>query len=89
MGCLPYPPRWGGLDIPVIIAAIAAATASATPNHGALFPSLEATTGMISPLNWLHLRFVCSVSMDTEVPAIREEVEAAPAKQEGISILYH
>ena len=50
-------------------------------------PSPGIATGRTFPLKWLHLRFVCEIATDAEVPTIWSGVATAKTKQEGISIL--
>ena len=76
------------MDILDMIASTAAADASAAAKHAAPLPSLVDTMGRISPLKWLHLRFVCGVTRDVEVTTICEEVAADPIKQDGLAFLY-
>ena len=54
---------------------------TATTNHATPLPSLAATTGRISPLKWMHLCFVCGITMDAEVPVFWGEVVTAPIKK--------
>ena len=84
----------GGLDLPAIIvaagvAAVDAATqvyvaaASASPYVAVTAPSAR----VLSPLKWLHLRFICGVGTATEIPRIWLEVCQAPTKAAAMSVL--
>lgn len=76
-----------GVDIAAIItAAITAATAAAVSASASPIPS-PPSVGRISPMKWLHLRMVCGVATNAEVPEIWSQVAAAPTKQEGLAIL--
>ena len=52
-----------------------------------LLPLSLSTVDRISPMKWLHLRMVCGVATNAEVPDIWSQVAAAPTKQEGLAIL--
>jgi hypothetical protein len=41
----------------------------------------------ISALKWLHLRMICGVSTNAEIPRIWMEVAAASTRQEGLALL--
>ena len=77
------------MDIHAIIFAIATANARAFAKHTDPFLSPASTMVRISPLKWLHLCFVCGVTMDTEVTAIWEELVAATINQKGLAVLSH
>ena len=86
----------GGLDIPAIIAAVAAdATAAVTQGYSvaaaATSPSVDATTApssrVLSLLKLLHLSFICRVAMDAKTPLIWLEVFWAPTKLAALAVL--
>ena len=81
----PPPPSWGGLDIPEIIAATAAAATSSASNY--LDPAHGPSGGCISALKGIHLRFVCGVAMYKEVLPIWGFVAASPSDQDILTIL--
>ena len=85
----------GGLDLPAIIMdaseaaatavtqGYAAAAAAASPSVAAAAPSAR----VLSPLNLLHLRFICGVATDTDIPQIWLEVCRAPTKATALAVL--
>ena len=87
------PPSGGGLDIPAIIADAAMATAvvAAAAQGYAASPQPPAAIGGgargLTPMKLLHLRFVCGVATDAEVPPIWREVAHALTKGAALSIL--
>ena len=77
----------GGLDLPDIIAAAAAAAAAAA-NQGYSVAAAAAPSALVlSPLKLLHLRFICGVATDAEVPHIWLEVCQAPTKAVALAVL--
>ena len=82
----------GVLDIMAIIAATsaAAATQGYAAAAAAASPSVAATAPLervICLLKRLHLRFICRVAMDTEIPRIWMEVCRAPTKASDLAVL--
>ena len=80
------------LDIPAIIAATATAVAAAAAQgYAASSQPLPAASGGgargLTPMKILHIRFVCGVATDAEVPVIWQEVAQAPTKGASLSIL--
>ena len=77
------------MDIAAIVAAaVTAATqglAAATAASGN--PGVIAPQATLSPLKLLHLRMVCGVATDQDIPRIWEEVGAAQKKQAGNAML--
>ena len=78
----------GGLNLPAIIAAAATQgyavyTASASPSVAAV--ALAAR--VLSPLKLIHLRFICGVSTNAEIPRIWMEVCRAPPKAAALAVL--
>ena len=61
---------------------IAAASAAASA-----VTSSSSIPGNLSTLKLLHLRFLCGVSSDTDIPTIWSEVYASSSKQAGLAIL--
>ena len=55
-----------------------------TPNPT---PNATSPTGAMSDLKKLHLRFICGVVSDTDIPPIWSEVHTALTKQVGLSLL--
>ena len=83
----------GVLDLPAIIAAAAAAAAAtqgyaaaaaaASPPVAAYTPSVR----VLSLLKLLHLRFICGLATDAEIPRIWIEVCRAPTKAATLVVL--
>ena len=84
----PPPPPFN-VDIAAIVAAaVTAATqgiAAATAASGG--PGVTTPQATLSPLKLLHLRMVCGVATDQDIPGIWEEVGAASNKQAGLAML--
>ena len=76
-------PGWVGLDIPAIIGTTASASAASNPVS--LAPGPPGVR--VSSLKGLHLRFVCRVATDLEVPPMWVKVTVSHSKQEGLEIL--
>ena len=83
------PPGRGGLDIRAIIAATAVAAAAAQGYAAFPLPPSAVRGGEcgLTPVKLLHLRFVCGVATDAEVPPIWRKVAQAPTKGAVLSIL--
>ena len=86
----------GGLDIPAIIAAVAAdATAATTQGYAvaaaATSPSVDATTAPSSRvlylLKLLHLCFIYGVATDADIPRMWLDVFRAPTKATTLAVL--
>ena len=85
-GGLGMPLVLGGLNIPAIIAAAAAADAAVATQGYAAVAATDSTSvfatvllaQVLSLLNLLHPRFICGVAMDAEIPRIWLEVCRAP-----------
>ena len=79
-----------GLDIPAIIAATTTAVAAAAAQGYAASPQLPAAASGggahgLTPMKPLHLRFVCGVATDAEVPPIWQEFVQVPTKGTSLS----
>ena len=83
-------PITGNIDIAAIVTVVIQAattgyaSTTATANAGMTGSTRNST---ISKLKWLHLRMVCGVATNTDVPKIWSDVAAAPNKQEGLVTL--
>ena len=88
----PPPLNLGGpVDVAgIIAAAIKAATegilAAQSSQPAAQSPD-EVAEKKISALKWLHLRMICGVATNAEIPRIWMEVAAASTRQEGLALL--
>ena len=70
----------------IVTVAIQAATAVIS-NATVPTPAPPTSSGIISSLKWLHLRMVCEVVTNAEVPKIWSNVAVSPNKQEGLATL--
>ena len=78
----------GGIDIAAIVgAAVKAATEAVAAASAASHLSGTPSPGSLSPLKLLHLRFLCGVPTNADIPAIWSEVQATTTKQAGLSLL--
>ena len=80
----------GGSGIAVIVEAAirAAATGMAAVSTTATAVASPAPTpGSLSPLKLLHLRFICGVATNAEIPVICFKVHACTTKQVGLALL--
>ena len=95
-GSLGRPLGQGVLNLPAIIAAAAAANAAVVTQGyaaaAAASPSVSNSASaplarVLSLLKLLHLRFICGVAMDADIPRIWVEVCWAPTKAAALAVL--
>ena len=77
---MPLGPR--GLELPAIIAE-AAEAAVASPSVAPSSPAAR----MLSPLKLIHLRFICKVATNADIPRICLEVCRASTKSVALAVL--
>jgi len=83
-------PSPGGIDIAAIVEAAirAAGEAMSAANAAASAVTANASLpGSLSSLKLQHLRHICGVATDAEIPRIWTEVQACKSKQDGLACL--